>query len=37
MVCYQGEKINGYEATVLLISDAFLEARKEINLSSRQK
>lgn len=39
IVCYQGEKkINGYEATVLAdICDAFLEARKEIKLSSRQK
>ena len=39
LVCYQGDKkINGYEATVLAdICDAFLEARKNINLSSRQK
>ena len=37
--CYRGtQKINGYEATVLAdICDAFLEARKEIKLSSRQK
>ena len=37
--CYRGtQKINGYEATVLAdICDAFLEARKEITLSSRQK
>lgn len=36
--CYRGtQKINGYEATVLAdICDAFLEARKEIKLSSRQ-
>src|SRR5690606_29470576 len=36
--CYQGDKkINGYEATVLIdICDAFLQARKEINLSARQ-
>lgn len=33
-----GSKINGYEATVLVdICDAFLEARKHIDLSSRQK
>lgn len=32
-----GKKINGYEATVLIdICDAFLEARKEIELSPRQ-
>lgn len=39
LICYQGDKkINGYEATVLAdICDAFLEARKEIKLSSRQK
>lgn len=39
IICYQGDKkINGYEATVLAdICEAFLEARKEINLSSRQK
>ena len=37
--CFRGDqKINGYEATVLAdICDAFLEARKEITLSSRQK
>src|SRR5690606_15210334 len=37
--CYKGKsKINGYEATVLVdICDAFLQARKEIALSSRQK
>ncbi len=37
--CYRGtQKINGYEATVLAdICDAFLEARKVIKLSSRQK
>lgn len=33
-----GSKINGYEATVLVdICDAFLEARKSINLSPRQE
>ena len=33
-----GTKINGYEATVLVdICDAFLEARKSINLSPRQE
>ena len=39
IVCYQGDKkINGYEATVLAdICDAFLEARQNITLSSRQK
>ena len=39
IVCYRGEqKINGYEATILAdICDAFLEARKYIELSSRQK
>lgn len=38
IICYQGDKkINGFEATVLAdICDAFLEARKNINLSSRQ-
>ena len=38
IVCYFGEqKINGYEATVLIdICDAFLQARKEIKLSPRQ-
>lgn len=37
--CYKGNsKINGYEATVLAdICDAFLEARKHIKLSPRQK
>ncbi len=37
--CYLGnKKINGFEATVLVdICDAFLQARKTINLSSRQK
>lgn len=39
ILCYQGEKkINGFEATILAdICDAFLEARKHIKLSSRQK
>ena len=39
IVCYKGEaKINGYEATVLVdICDAFLQARKQIKLSSRQE
>lgn len=39
IICYQGDKkIHGYEATILAdICDAFLEARKNINLSSRQK
>jgi hypothetical protein len=39
LICYQGaKKINGYEATILAdICDSFLEARKNINLSSRQK
>jgi hypothetical protein len=39
LVCYQGDKkINGYEATVLIdICDSFLQARKEITLSTRQK
>ena len=38
IVCFRGEqKINGFEATVLAdICDAFLEARKNIKLSSRQ-
>lgn len=37
--CYRGEqKINGYEATVLAdICEAFLQARNEINLSTRQQ
>lgn len=39
LICYKGEqKINGYDAFVLIdICDAFLQARKEINLSPRQK
>lgn len=39
IICFRGEqKVNGYEATVLIdICDAFLQARKEINLSARQK
>lgn len=39
IVCYKGEqKINGYEATVLAdICEAFLDARKNIKLSARQK
>lgn len=39
IICYDGRtKINGYEATVLVdICDAFLEARKSINLSPRQE
>ena len=39
IICYKGEqKINGYEATVLAdICEAFLDARKNINLSARQK
>jgi len=39
IVCYKGSyKINGYEATILAdICDAFLEARKTIELSPRQK
>jgi len=39
LACYRGEqKINGFEANILAdICDAFLEARKHINLSSRQK
>ena len=37
--CLKGEtRVNGYEATVLAdICDAFLDARKQINLSPRQK
>lgn len=37
--CYKGNtKINGFEATILVdICDAFLEARQNINLSSRQQ
>jgi hypothetical protein len=39
IICYQGDKkINGFEATILAdICDAFLEARNNITLSSRQK
>ncbi|MGB3149471.1 MAG: P63C domain-containing protein, partial [Maribacter sp.] len=39
IICYQGDKkINGYEATILIdICDAFLQARKDIKLSPRQK
>lgn len=39
LICYKGStKINGYEATILAdICDAFLEARKNIPLSSRQQ
>lgn len=39
IICYQGDKkIHGFEATILAdICDAFLEARKNINLSSRQR
>lgn len=39
IICYRGDqKINGYEATVLVdICDAFLQARKEIKLSTRQE
>lgn len=39
IICYQGDKkINGYEATVLAdICEAFLDARKKIHLSPRQK
>lgn len=39
IICYKGnQKINGYEATVLAdICEAFLEARKNITLSSRQR
>ena len=38
IICYDGDtKINGYEATTLVdICDAFLEARKHIQLSPRQ-
>lgn len=37
--CFKGNsKINGYEATILIdICDSFLQARKEIKLSPRQK
>ncbi|CAK6613803.1 TPA: P63C domain-containing protein [Providencia stuartii] len=36
--CYEGDKkINGYEASILVdICDAFMQARKEIDLSPRQ-
>lgn len=39
IVCYDGgQKVNGYEATILAdICDAFLAARNKIELSSRQK
>lgn len=39
IICHDGEaKLNGYEASVLVdICDAFLEARKNINLSPRQE
>lgn len=39
IICYKGgQKINGYEATVLAdICEAFLEARKNITLSPRQR
>lgn len=39
LICFKGgSKINGFEATILIdICDAFLQARKEIELSSRQK
>lgn len=39
IICYEGNnKINGYEATVLAdICEGFLEARKNIKLSPRQK
>lgn len=39
ITCYKGnQKINGYEATILIdICDAFLQARKEIDLGTRQK
>ena len=39
LICFNGEqKIHGYEATILIdICDAFLQARKEINLSKRQQ
>lgn len=38
IVCYRGtQKVNGYEATMLAdLCDAFLEARKHIQLSPRQ-
>nr|DAN18700.1 MAG TPA: P63C domain protein [Caudoviricetes sp.] len=39
IICYKGtQKINGYEATILAdICEAFLEARKSIELSVRQR
>lgn len=39
IICYKGDqKINGYEATILAdICDGFLEARNQIELSTRQK
>ena len=39
IVCYKGNsKINGYNATILIeICDSFLQARKEIELSPRQR
>lgn len=39
IICYKGtQKINGYEATILAdICEAFLEARKSIELSPRQR
>lgn len=39
ILCYRGDqKVNGYEATVLAdICEAFLDARKSITLSPRQK
>jgi len=39
IVCYKGDqKINGYEAHILIdLCDGFLQARKEIPLSTRQK
>ena len=39
IICYKGkQKINGYEATTLVdICDGFLQARKTIHLSPRQK
>jgi hypothetical protein len=39
LICYQGnKKIHGFEASILIdICDVFLQARKEINLSIRQK
>lgn len=39
IICYKGNaKVNGYEATILAdICEAFLEARKQIKLSPRQK